>query len=228
MKIFGHRGAAGLVDENTLPSIQKALDHGVYGIEIDIHQCKSGELVVIHDDTVDRTTNGKGEVSQLTLAELKALRTENSFQIPTLLEVLKLTAGKGLLNIELKGKGTEQALLTILENQFHLGNWDLKNILISSFELDSLYEIRKLHPSIAIGVLTELEINDVLSEAEALKAVAIHPSVKKLNRNQINKAREEGFYINCWTVLNKEHFDYCKSVGVSAIFTDYPNLFYEV
>ena len=87
---IGHRGAKGHVVENTLASIQKALDFGVHGIEIDVHLCKSGELVVFHDFTLDRITNGSGEISAFTLSELKQFKIEDKFEIPTLEEVLNI------------------------------------------------------------------------------------------------------------------------------------------
>jgi len=100
---MGHRGAKGYVAENTIESIKKALDFGVDGIEIDVHLCASGELVVFHDFTLDRMTNATGEVSKLSLSELKQLKVNNKFLIPTLVEVLDAIDKKCLLNIELKG-----------------------------------------------------------------------------------------------------------------------------
>ena len=87
---FGHRGAKGYLAENTIESIKKALELGVDGIEIDVHKCKSGELVVFHDFTLDRLTNGTGEIATFTLQELKELFILKQFKIPTLIEVLEV------------------------------------------------------------------------------------------------------------------------------------------
>lgn len=105
MIIVGHRGAAALKPENTLSSFEEALKY-VQAIELDVHVSKTGELVVIHDDTVDRTTNKKGYVKDLTLKELKKLDAGNNEKIPTLNEVLDLINNSAIVNIELKGKET--------------------------------------------------------------------------------------------------------------------------
>ena len=97
---IGHRGAKRNFAENTLESIQKALNFGVDAIEIDVHRCKTGELVVIHDFTLDRTTNGSGEVAKKTLSEIKGLNVEDEFGIPLLTEVLDFIEGKCTINIE--------------------------------------------------------------------------------------------------------------------------------
>ena len=124
---IGHKGAAGYAPENTLASFQKALDLGVDMIELDVHKSKSGEIVVIHDDTVDKITNGKGKVGELTLKELKKLDVHfgsetkltrpmsgaeqiRKEKIPTLKEVLDLVNGKIKINIEIKARDTAGGL----------------------------------------------------------------------------------------------------------------------
>src|SRR5690606_22166251 len=108
-KKIGHRGAKGHLAENTQESIALALEMGVNGIEIDVHRCATGELVVIHDFTLDRTTNGEGEVATKSFEQLKELRVEDKYQIPSLREVLDLIEGKCFINIELKGRNTAKA-----------------------------------------------------------------------------------------------------------------------
>jgi len=138
MKIFGHRGAAGLVAENTLESVKEALRFKVDGIEIDIHQSRSGELVVIHDETLERTTNGKGEVSNFTLQELQQFSTEEGFLIPTLQEVLAVIDGRCVLNIELKGKHTALPVLQFLDEYIPNSNWQNADFILSSFDHEQL------------------------------------------------------------------------------------------
>src|SRR6056300_1609007 len=108
--VFGHRGARGHIAENTLPSIDKALKLGVDGVEIDVFKCASGELVVFHDQTLEKLTNAKGYIEQLTLDSIQKIDVLNGFTIPTLEEVLDLINGRVFLNIELKG--TQTALIT--------------------------------------------------------------------------------------------------------------------
>jgi len=112
---IGHRGAKGHVTENTLESIQKAIDLGVDGVEIDVHLCASGELVVFHDFTVDRMTDGTGEISNFSLKELKKLKVKSRFQIPTLSQVLLLVSNRCLVNIKLKGKNTAKEACRLIE-----------------------------------------------------------------------------------------------------------------
>ena len=118
--IIGHRGAKGHIAENTLESIEKAMELGVDGIEIDIFKCKSGELVVFHDKTLNRLTDAEGSIESLDIDSIRKIRIFNQYKIPTLNEVLDLIDGKVFLNIELKG--TETALLTnqIIKNYLEM------------------------------------------------------------------------------------------------------------
>ena len=127
---IGHRGAMGYVVENTLESIQKALDFGVHGVEIDVHLCASGELVVFHDFTLERMTNGTGAISKYTLSELKQLKIGHKFQIPTLEEVLELINKECLLNIELKGQQTAFETCRIIEKYVKINSWNHSVFLV--------------------------------------------------------------------------------------------------
>src|SRR5690606_5568826 len=120
---IGHRGAKGHVPENTIESIQKARDFGVDGIEIDVHVCATGELVVFHDFTLDRMTNGTGEVGKLSLSELKKLKVNNQFLIPTLEEVLDTIDKKCFLNIELKGRNTAVKTCEVVYKYIAVKDW---------------------------------------------------------------------------------------------------------
>ena len=120
MLVIGHRGASGYVTENTLESIQKALDLNVDGIEIDVQRCASGEIVVFHDKKLDRLTNHKGLIEKTNFDELSTILIKEKYKIPTLEEVLKLIDGKILLNIELKGENTATATASILEKHLSL------------------------------------------------------------------------------------------------------------
>ncbi len=111
---IGHRGAAGHAPENTLDSFRKAVELECDMTELDVHVCASGEVVVIHDETLDRTTDGKGQVSDHKLSELKQLDAGNGEEIPTLAEVLMLLKDKVMLNIELKGLGTAKPVYDLV------------------------------------------------------------------------------------------------------------------
>lgn len=220
MKIFGHRGAAGLVAENTLESIQQALHYKVDGIEIDVHCCKSGELVVIHDNTVDRTTNGSGAVLDFTLKELRQLKTAEGYTIPTLMDVITIIDNQCILNIELKGEGTAIAVSSLLKSIEKLYS---ENIIISSFDPDQLRVFRKENPDCALGVLTEANTMTVLPIAEELQAFSIHPPIEYLKKEAVERAHQKGFQVYAWTVNSKKYIKKAYAMGVDAIISDFPN-----
>lgn len=151
---IGHRGAKGHLAENTLESIELALSFGVDAIEIDVHRCKSGELVVIHDFTLDRTTNGSGEITEYNLVELKELLVEEKYKIPLLTEVLDLIEGKCGINIELKGTNTAKGTCDIVRDYVENKGWSYSDFILSSFQNNELYEVFKTDKKIPIGILS--------------------------------------------------------------------------
>ncbi|WP_103865388.1 glycerophosphodiester phosphodiesterase family protein [Aquimarina sp. I32.4] len=223
MKIFGHRGAAGLIAENTLESVKIALLHNVDGIEIDIHCCKTGELVVIHDETLDRTTNGKGNVREYSLEELKQYSTQEGYAIPTLDQVLDIIDAQCLLNIELKGKDTVIPTIKVLEKYINNSRWEYKDFIISSFDHDQLFDLKEHTSRFKIGVLTEESVVEALPIAKKLSAFSIHPPIETLTRDHVNHAKEVGFHVYVWTVNEKELIKKSKFWKVEGIITDFPN-----
>ncbi len=223
MKTFGHRGAAGLMAENTIESIAEALIHPIDGIEIDVHCCKSGELVVIHDETLDRTTNGTGNVDDYTLQELKKLSTEEGFKIPTLEEVLHLIDARCTLNIELKGKGTAIPAVKLVEEYIQKTHWKYDHFIISSFDHPQLFEIKEKSSRFKIGVLTEENITAGLPVAKELEAFSIHPPIITLTEDEVTLAHEQGYKVYVWTVNTEKLIRQSKKWNVDAIITDFPN-----
>ena len=220
--VIGHRGAMGHETENTLPSIQKAMDLGVDMIEIDVFKLKSGEIVVFHDDTVDRLTNGPGSIEEYNIIELKKLIVNGGHQIPMLQDVLKLIDNKVALNIELKGAGTADRVNFIMNYYINKKNWSPENFIISSFNWDELKEMRKLNTDVAIAVLTEEDPIDAIPMAKELQAVAINPYFKKLDSEVANQIHDAGFKIYTWTVNEPEDIDAMKKLAVDGIITNFP------
>jgi glycerophosphoryl diester phosphodiesterase len=220
--VIGHRGARGHLAENTLPSIDKALELGVDGIEIDVFRCASGELVVFHDQTLDKLTNATGYIEQLDLDSIRNIEVLNGFTIPTLEEVLNLIDGKVLLNIELKG--TQTALLTdsLLQHYFKQENWSAEKILISSFNWDELSLFYKANTQVPIAILTEDDPLDAIPIAQSLKATAINPNYKSLHQENVKKIRKAGFQVIPWTVNQPEDIASLIEMGVDGIITDFP------
>jgi glycerophosphoryl diester phosphodiesterase len=220
---IAHRGAKGYEPENTLNAFQKALDLNADGIELDVHLSADGHIIVIHDETIDRTTNGKGFVNTLSLTKLKSFLIENQYEIPTLNEVFDLTDKKCLINIELKGVGTSNKVVSLIEKYISDKNWNYEHFIISSFDWNYLEEVRNLNPNIAIGVLTEENLDTALAFAEKIKARAIHPDYHLLNMENVNQVQEKGFLVLPWTVNVKEDIQKIKSFKVDGIISDFPD-----
>ena len=120
--ISGHRGSPFKAPENTVSSVKKAIAEGADAVEIDVHKTKDNQIVVIHDDKVDRTTNGKGYIKDFTLSELKKLKINNNEKIPLLQEIINITKGKAKLIIEIKVKNIEKDVVKLVENNNLVNN----------------------------------------------------------------------------------------------------------
>lgn len=214
---IGHRGAKGYVAENTLASFQKAIDLKVDGIELDAHLSSDGEIMVIHDETIDRTTSGKGFVKDFTSVELK------QFGIPTLIEVLDLLNNNFFVNVELKRNDSVEKVITLIEKYVSENNWNYENFIISSFLWDNLEVVSQRNNQIKIGVLTEDSIERALAFAKEMKAFSINPYFKLLNAENVKLMNSEGFQIHTWTVNSSEDITFVKSLPVDGIISDFPD-----
>lgn len=219
---IGHRGAMGHETENTLASIQKALDLNVDMIEIDVFKIRSGEIVVFHDEKIDRLTNGTGDIERLDLDALKNLTVEGNHKIPLLSEVLDVINHKVPLNIELKGPGTSEGVIHIISNYMENEGWTLEDFLISSFNWEELKNMRRINMDIEIAVLTEENPLDAINIANDLNAVAINPNYLSLTKENVLEIRRRGFKIFTWTVNDKEQISKMRELGVDGVFTNYP------
>jgi glycerophosphoryl diester phosphodiesterase len=214
---IGHRGAKGHKPENTLISFQKAVDLKVDGIELDVHLSLDNEIMVIHDETIDRTTNGKGFVNLFTSSQLIELG------IPTLIEVLDLVNRNCFINIELKGIGTAKPVVDLIVQFVSEKNWNYNDFLVSSFDWKMLEAIRFLNPKLRIGVLTEESVEEALAFAKKIKAFSIHPNYVLLSKENVALMQENGFEVYPWTVNSKEDIQKIKSLNVNGIISDFPD-----
>jgi glycerophosphoryl diester phosphodiesterase len=220
---IGHRGARGYEPENTLISFKKAIDLHVDGIELDVHLSADGELMVIHDETVDRTTNGKGFVNQLSLPELKRFLINKKHSLPTLTEVLDLANQKCLINIELKSYETADKVVDLIEKYVSENNWDYDHFLVSSFDWNALQQVTFLNSEIPIGVLTETDLDLAFAFAKFIQAKSIHPYFHLLTAENTIRLQEKGLQVYPWTVNELEDIKKIKSYNVSGIITDFPD-----
>jgi len=220
---IGHRGAAGLVPENTLASFQKAIDLGVDMVELDVHLCSSGELVVIHDDKVDRTTNGKGEVASMTLAQLKKLDAGLGQKIPTLTEVLDLVNRRVGVIIELKANGTVQPANEIIQGYVSQKGWAYQDFIVISFDHYRLLKLSQLNRLIRLGPIIEAKPIGYAEFAVKLPAYSIHLAYAYVDQNFIQDAHRRGFQVVVWTVNELKEIKRFKSLGVDGVTSDYPD-----
>ena len=218
---IGHRGAKGHEPENTLISFEKAIEMGADGIELDVHLSLDGHLIVIHDETIDRTTNGKGVVNQLTLQELKSFRINETEEIPTLEEVLNLVNHRCFVNIELKNQDAAEKVVQLIEHYISDKDWNHAHFLVSSFDWNALQQIRFLNAAIRIGVLTDTDLDLAISFARFIKASALHPDFQLLTKEYTAKIQEKGIQVFPWTVNEMEDIERMQSFNVDGIITDF-------
>jgi len=227
--IWAHRGASGYAPENTLPSFQKAVDLGADGIELDVQLTKDGQMVICHDETVDRTSNGHGWIKDKTFDELRRLSFGKNYHefvtLPSLDEVLALIRPTDLtINIELKNgvvlyEGLEEKVIDAV-NRYDMAD----RVLYSSFNHYSLVKMRELLPEAYIGFLYMDGPIGAPAYAQKHGGNAIHPALYNLQYpGVIDEAKSLGLDINVWTVNEPEHMALCQKLGVHAIFTNYPN-----
>ncbi|MEM8769482.1 MAG: glycerophosphodiester phosphodiesterase family protein [Pseudomonadota bacterium] len=222
--IIGHRGAAGLEPENTLPSFARAVALGVQAVEFDVHVC-GGELVVIHDDTLDRTTNGTGSVAATPLERLRALDAGNGAGVPLLSEVLAALPEKIAVNIELKGPGTAEPLAAFLTGDLtgDLTGEERREILISSFDHSALNEFKALRDDYALAPLFGRWRRDAIQIAEGFGGGYINLGVKVATASRLQAIRAAGLRALVYTVNDLAAARRLIAAGASGVFTDYPD-----
>ncbi len=231
--VWAHRGASAYAPENTLPAFEKAIQMGSDGIELDVHMSLDGELVVIHDETVDRTSNGTGAIADMTLEQLKKLDFSNGFteytgtSVPTLPEVYQLIGPTGLsLNVEIKCDVVMYwgiwDKLTALEREMNMQG----RILYSSFNHDVLPYIRALDPKANIGLLYSGVPKKPWRDAVRMRANAVHPNYMAILRqpNLVRKCHENGIAVHTWTVNDPAAMQSLSYAGVEAIITNKPDI----
>lgn len=230
--VWAHRGASGTMPENTLPAFQKAAEMHADGVELDIQLSKDGEIIVMHDEKVDRTSNGKGWVKDMTLEQLKQLdvsygHTElGTVTIPTMKEVFELLKPTDLtINIELKTgildyPGIEEKIITLTKEE---GFED--RVIYSSFNHYTIMRIQKLDPKAKTAFLYADGPIDMPEYGRDHHINALHPAFYNLRMPDfMKKTKEYGLDVNVWTVNSEEYVKLCIQAGVNAIITNYPDM----
>jgi len=215
---IGHRGARAYEPENTLRSFKKALELGVDAVEFDVRGTKDGGIVVIHDAEVDRTTNGKGLVSELTLEEIEQLVTEKGEKIPTLEEALDFLDKKAKILIELKETGLEKKVLSLIHEK------GLENdVIIVSFHEEALRKVRELNDDVETGLIYVRHKNPIKAALE-LRAKYLLPLYRFTHASNVQKAHENGLKVIVWTINEREEVSGHVKKGVDGIASDTPDI----
>lgn len=225
MIILGHRGAPGHVPENTLASFEKAIELGSNAIELDVQLLKTGELAVIHDETVDRTTNGTGYVADYTLEQIKRLETGHGQKVPLLDEVLDLVDKCIVVNIELKGKNTAQPVAEMISRYQSEDGWEDEHFLVSAVSRKELKTFKKIMPNIKIGtIISRRTYLTTLPNAIRLGADFTVLEINHVYPRQIRKAHSKGIKVYVFTINTSQELEKCRQLGVDGVFTDYPDI----
>ena len=214
-KNFAHRGFSGKYPENTLLAFSKAIEEGVDGIENDVHLTKDGVLVVMHDELVDRTTNGKGYIKDKTYEELAQLDASYIFKeygpqkVPTLREYLDLV----------KDTDIEQKVYDMLR-EFDM----VDRIIISSFNHYSVLRMKAIDPAIKCGMLEESWLINAGAYVASTGVECFHPFFKNMTPENVAEVKSHGLEINTWTVNEEEDIREMFRVGVDSVIGNYPDL----
>jgi glycerophosphoryl diester phosphodiesterase len=238
--VIAHRGFSGIAPENTLVAFQKAIDIGSDMIEFDVSLSKDGIPVVIHDKTINRTTNGKGNVESFTVEELKQFDAGSWYKkefkeekIPTLEEVIQVTKGKIMLNIEIKKysvkrnvklDGIEHKIVQLLE-KYNIVN----DVLISSFSKLAIQRIKEFNPDISIAYLYRFGIKSrVIKQFDKLGLYSFNQSKRAFSKKSLKDLHEQEIKLNLYTINQKREMIKFIKLGVNGIITNYPNKLLEV
>ncbi|MFC9777031.1 glycerophosphodiester phosphodiesterase [Paenibacillus chitinolyticus] len=226
--IIAHRGAKGMAPENTLGAFKLGLEQGCEGIELDVHLSADGELVVIHDHTLDRTTDRQGAIAEKTLAEIKEADAGSWYseaykgeKVPTLGEVFDLVPDSIMINVEIKapGNGMEQKLADFLNERGRIDN-----VVTSSFDHKCLRRLKLIEPKAKIGLLYANNLLDPTAYARSfdVEVYSLHPHYKAIDAEDVVKAVENGLQVYPYTANEIQDLKELTEKRVSGIITNYP------
>lgn len=226
MKLFAHRGVMAHRPENTMSAFELALESGADGIETDVHLTKDGELILIHDETVKRTTDGTGWVGSYTLQELKQLNAGKQFSInepiPTLNELLNLVKNEAVvLNLEVKTdvkryEGIELRILELIQSS----EIDPARILFSSFNHVTVHRLKQMRPDIEVGVILAQPLYNPIQYVTSVGADAVHPNINRISDDEIKLFQQHDIAVRPYTVKTTGQLKRCRKLEVDGIFVN--------
>ena len=220
-RCIGHRGARGHAPENTLLGFDTAIKLGAHWVEFDV-QLHQGELLLMHDLRLERTTNGRGRIDQQSLDYLRSLDAGHGQKIPTLQQALDLIDQRMGVNVELKTWGSTAAAVARVLRDYVAQGWPLDKLLVSSFHLPELYEFHELAPEIPVGVLLCGVPLDWAGCAAELDAHALNLSEEFVDERLVADAHARGLKVYVYTVNHPDEIARMKALGIDGVFTDFP------
>ncbi len=229
--VFAHRGASQYAPENTIAAFDLAVSQGADAIELDVKLSADGKAVVIHDQTVDRTTDGSGRVDHIKLQDLKKLNAQYRFdtytgeRIPTLDEVFESVGKRIFINVELTNYATRNDDLVPVVAEIVKRHQLSKEVLFSSFVPGNLKKIKTLLPGVPVALLASQGILGITSRSALFTQLSpniIHPYVKDVNQRYMNIERKRGRRVHVWTVNEEIDLRRLIALGVDGFFTDDP------
>lgn len=215
---IAHRGASAYEPENTIRSFERAIELKADMIEFDVRKSLDGQLVVIHDSKVNRTTDGGGLVGRMSLAELKELDAGKGERIPTIEEALECAAGRAKFVIELKEKGLEEDVIKIIKDYLLM-----EDVVVVSFSAVRLKAIKEIEPRLKTGIIL-FASTDPLRTAKYCGADVVAPFRWFITKRLVARARQSGLYLFTWTVDDGEKAAKLRDIGVNGIVTNKPDL----
>ncbi|MGG2198156.1 glycerophosphodiester phosphodiesterase [Paenibacillus validus] len=227
--IIGHRGAAGEAPENTLASFELAVRQGADAVELDVHLTADGELVVCHDHTVNRTTDGQGRIDQMTVEQIKRLDAGRWYderfrgeRIPLLSEVFAALPANVMINVEVKCGYSDKLSGWLAELLAGFGR--LETTVVSSFSHKVLYRLKQREPAIRVGLLyvADLVRHSVLAETAGMDVYSLHPQYQAIGPEDVAEAQRHGLRVYPFTINEPEHLRQAVQAGCSGIITDFP------
>ena len=220
---IGHRGAAGYEPENTLRSFARAIELKCGAVEFDVRLAASGEAVVIHDSTLERTTNGQGKVCAKSLAELKTLDAGKGERIPTLEEALDLIDGKAVANIEIKDDEATGSVINIIDKYVKTRGRHYGDFIVSSFNHLNLWRAKELSPGIITGALIDTLTHGFADFAGELGCCCVNTPAGCVTRQFIDELHGKDIRVFVFTVNDPGEIKQMKAPGVDGIFSDFPD-----
>lgn len=222
---IAHRGASAACPENTLLAFRKALEAGATWLELDVHLSVDGALLVIHDETLHRTTNGRGAVNRQSVEQLRQLDAGQGEPIPLLEEVLELAAGRATVNIELKGQGTAAPVAELLCRRLAAGLLRREEILASSLNEKELIAFAGQQLGIRLAPIADRPNRRFWTLADRLDAWSVHLEKSSVSKALIERVHSRGRKLLVFTVNEMESVQRLRSLGVDGVFSDRPELF---